>query len=205
MKKLEGWSPKTLQDNYSKVVKAKGKEAEAIYRLGTSLEMESVWKDLMNEPNIEKLTQDYLEKKLVHSICDIAKKAYRNAKPIRPSDKNKEISAIQTTINKLLNQINLSTEAKNLGTFSIESTLTEQNKQITDLSIQDALVSYKNQLDKVKELYKAGHQLRTADTERNVHKLIFETYGHHHYDRVAKISTAILDETIDPNTVQKNV
>lgn len=205
MQKLKSWSPKTLQDKYLNVVEAKGKETEAIYRLGTSLEMESVWQDLLSKPTREHYSKEYLEKVLVFSICDVAKKAYTNTEQKRPSDKNKEITKIQTTITKLINEIKLSTEAKNLGAFSIETTLTEQNKPITDLSIQDALISYRNQLDKAKELYKVGYPHRTTQTIREVHKLILETYGNHYYDKVAKISTAILDKTIETNAVQKNV
>jgi len=205
MKQLKNWAPKTLRDKYSRVVTAKGKEAEAIYRLGTSLEMESVWQDLMSKPTREYYLKELLEKVLVHSICDVAKKVYKNTAQMRPSDKNKELKGIQTTITKLIHQIKLSTEAKNLGAFSIETTLTEQNKPITDLSIQDALIGYRNQLDTAKQLYKKGYQHRTTQTIREVHKLVFETYGHHYYDIVAKISTAILGDTIDKNRVQKSI
>ncbi len=130
---LAKWSPKELVEIYSSsysptqefVTKQFPKVKEALFRLGTNLEMKACWEKLLstkaNLPNQEKLS-GWLTTQIYSILIEVF---VRSDEGLTPQFKRKEIEKIVQLVNKLIVSIHNSNEALQESFFTVPNKLSE--------------------------------------------------------------------------------
>jgi len=131
---LAGWAPDVLREFYSNVTAGDLKElgsifpelVGALYRLGTVPEMESVWEKLITKfgelhPRMDKNW-------VVHQFIDVLSKLLMQPTNTKtPQFKRKEMLGLTKSINKLISQIENSSEASLASHLTVRTYLGAEN------------------------------------------------------------------------------
>lgn len=130
---LEKWSPKELVETYSNCFSPDGEHIskqfpqikQALYRLGTDLDMKECWDKLLFKKEFLP-HQDWAGKWIVSQIYLMLVNVFmRSDEVMTPQFKKKEIKKIEELVNKLITATHNSSEALRESFFTVHTKLSE--------------------------------------------------------------------------------
>ena len=182
---LEKWSPKELVELYSNLhtpkqdllSKYSPQIKEALYRLGTNINMKECWEKLLSKEAFlprQELIGTWLVSRIYSILADIF---MRPEKKLTPQFKKMEIGKIVGLVNKLINATHKSNEALAMSFFTLQTALSKEiikkyPEKSTDIGFDVAPISSWQFISGVNDVFKL------SDEDKSLEPLEWNLWSH---------------------------